>query len=90
MAFIQVDKDTMQCIGQYFEERNDAISSYRRPYSRASASLERIEEWWLENGEPYEFEVTAQEWNSIKHYLEIAASNGDTDAEEILEDFFED
>ena len=86
---IETNKDTMQWIGEYFKERGDAVVGHRRPYSKATAAIERIEEWWLENGEPYEFEIEAQEWNAIKSYLEIAAASGDEEAEEILEDCFD-
>ncbi len=87
---IETNKDTLQWLGQFFEEREDAIVGQRKPYLKASAALERIEEWWLDNGEPYEFEIHPLDWNAIKHYLEIAAAEGDTEAEEILEDCFED
>lgn len=87
---IKTDKDTMQWLGQYFEEKYYVITGRNRPFWTAAAVLEKIEEWWLENKEPYRFSVSSQDWNAIKHYLEIAAVEGDTEAEEILEDCFED
>ncbi len=54
---IETDKDTMKWIGEYFEEIADTIFPGRKLYSQACAALERIEEYWIEIGEPYEFKL---------------------------------